>query len=150
MTELRPFRAPEPLGSTAGRGAGDAARHGDVYDPARARWHARSRSRAARVVDAAVEAAAKAGRRARRRSPRATQVLFAFREILNARKAELAAIITSEHGKVRSDALGEVSRGLEVVEFACGMPHLLKGGYSRRSRAASTSTRSGSRSVWSR
>ena len=57
-----------------------------------------------------------------------TQVLFAFRELLNARKEELAAIITSEHGKVLSDALGEVSRGLEVVEFACGMPHLLKGG----------------------
>ncbi len=58
-----------------------------------------------------------------------TQVLFAFRELLNARKGELAAIITSEHGKVIDDALGEVSRGQEVVEFACGMPHLLKGGY---------------------
>ncbi|MGE0220630.1 CoA-acylating methylmalonate-semialdehyde dehydrogenase [Mycolicibacterium sp.] len=58
-----------------------------------------------------------------------TQVLFAFRELLNARKDELAAIITSEHGKVLSDALGEVSRGQEVVEFACGIPHLLKGGF---------------------
>ncbi|MDJ0355676.1 CoA-acylating methylmalonate-semialdehyde dehydrogenase [Paenarthrobacter sp. PH39-S1] len=58
-----------------------------------------------------------------------TQVLFAFRELLNARKGELAAIITSEHGKVLDDALGEVSRGQEVVEFACGIPHLLKGGY---------------------
>ena len=58
-----------------------------------------------------------------------TQVLFAFRELLNARKGELAEIITSEHGKVVSDALGEVSRGQEVVEFACGIPHLLKGGY---------------------
>ena len=59
-----------------------------------------------------------------------TQVLFAFRELLNQRKEEVAAIITSEHGKVLADALGEVSRGLEVVEFACGIPHLLKGGYS--------------------
>ncbi len=59
---------------------------------------------------------------------RRTQVVFAFRELLNARKEELAAIITAEHGKVLSDALGEVSRGQEVVEFACGMPHLLKGG----------------------
>src|SRR6476659_5079419 len=59
-----------------------------------------------------------------------TQVLFAFRELLNARKDELAAIITAEHGKVLSDALGEVSRGQEVVEFACGMPHLLKGSMS--------------------
>lgn len=58
------------------------------------------------------------------------QILFAFRHLLNARKEELAAIITSEHGKVLSDALGEVTRGLEVVEFACGIPHLLKGGYS--------------------
>src|SRR6201995_3404583 len=58
-----------------------------------------------------------------------TSILFAFRELLNARKGELAQIITSEHGKVVSDALGEVSRGQEVVEFACGIPHLLKGGY---------------------
>ncbi len=58
-----------------------------------------------------------------------SQVLFAFREILNRRKEEVAALITAEHGKVLSDALGEVTRGLEVVEFACGIPHLLKGGY---------------------
>src|SRR6476661_4720287 len=59
-----------------------------------------------------------------------TQVLFAFRELLNSRKDELAAIITAEHGKVHSDAIGEISRGLEVVEFACGISHLLKGGHS--------------------
>src|SRR4051812_22024052 len=58
-----------------------------------------------------------------------TAILFNFRELLNARKHELARIITAEHGKVLSDALGEVSRGQEVVEFACGIPHLLKGGY---------------------
>lgn len=57
-----------------------------------------------------------------------TTIMFAFRELLNARKHELAAIITAEHGKVLSDALGEVSRGQEVVEFACGIAHLLKGG----------------------
>ena len=56
-------------------------------------------------------------------------MLFSFRELLNARKGELAEIITSEHGKVVSDALGEGRRGQEVVEFACGMPHLLKGGF---------------------
>jgi malonate-semialdehyde dehydrogenase (acetylating)/methylmalonate-semialdehyde dehydrogenase len=60
---------------------------------------------------------------------RRTQVLFAFRELLNSRKEELAAILTAEHGKVLSDALGEVTRGQEVVEFACGIPHLLKGSY---------------------
>ena len=58
-----------------------------------------------------------------------TQILFAFRELLNERKGELAEIITSEHGKVVSDALGEVGRGQEVAEFACGIPHLLKGGF---------------------
>jgi len=58
------------------------------------------------------------------------QILFSFRELLNARKGEMAEIITSEHGKVLSDALGEISRGQEVVEFACGIPHLLKGDYS--------------------
>ena len=60
---------------------------------------------------------------------RRTQVLFAFRELLNARAPELAAIITAEHGKVLADAAGEVARGQEVVEFACGMPHLLKGSF---------------------
>jgi len=58
-----------------------------------------------------------------------TQVLFRFRELLNTRAPELAALITAEHGKVLSDAAGEVARGQEVVEFACGMPHLLKGAF---------------------
>jgi malonate-semialdehyde dehydrogenase (acetylating)/methylmalonate-semialdehyde dehydrogenase len=58
------------------------------------------------------------------------QIMFAFRELLNARKGELAEIITSEHGKVLSDALGEITRGQEVVEFATGIAHLLKGSYS--------------------
>ena len=57
-------------------------------------------------------------------------VLFAFRELLNARKGELAAIITAEHGKVVSDAMGEILRGQEVVELACGFPHLVKGAFS--------------------
>ncbi len=57
-------------------------------------------------------------------------IIFKFRELLDARKGELAAIITEEHGKVLSDAMGEITRGQEVVEFACGMPQLLKGEYS--------------------
>lgn len=57
-------------------------------------------------------------------------IIFNFRELLNARKSELAEIITSEHGKVLSDALGEITRGQEVVEFACGMNQMLKGEYS--------------------
>jgi malonate-semialdehyde dehydrogenase (acetylating)/methylmalonate-semialdehyde dehydrogenase len=58
-----------------------------------------------------------------------SQVLFKFRELLNRDKKKVAALITAEHGKVLSDALGEVTRGLEVAEFACGIPHLLKGGF---------------------
>ena len=61
---------------------------------------------------------------------RRAQVLFSFRQLLDERKEEIAALITAEHGKVLSDALGEVTRGLEVAEFACGIPHLLKGGFS--------------------
>jgi malonate-semialdehyde dehydrogenase (acetylating)/methylmalonate-semialdehyde dehydrogenase len=57
-------------------------------------------------------------------------VMFAFRELVRSHSAELATLISAEHGKVGSDAAGEVARGLEVVEFACGMPHLLKGAFS--------------------
>jgi malonate-semialdehyde dehydrogenase (acetylating)/methylmalonate-semialdehyde dehydrogenase len=60
---------------------------------------------------------------------RRTQILFAFRELLNSRKQELAHLITAEHGKVHSDALGEITRGQEVVEFACGISHHLRGGH---------------------
>src|SRR4051812_32895983 len=59
-----------------------------------------------------------------------TKVLFAFRELVNKHQDDLAALITDEHGKVLSDARGEVQRGLEVVEFACGIPSLLKGDFS--------------------
>ena len=61
---------------------------------------------------------------------RRAKILFAFRELVNAHAEELAGLITDEHGKVLSDALGEVQRGLEVVEFACGIPSLLTGDYS--------------------
>jgi malonate-semialdehyde dehydrogenase (acetylating) / methylmalonate-semialdehyde dehydrogenase len=67
---------------------------------------------------------------------RRTAVLFRFRELLDRDKHEIAALITAEHGKVLEDALGEVTRGLEVAEFACGIPHLLKGGHTEN---ASTS-----------
>ena len=60
------------------------------------------------------------------------EILFAFRQLLSDRSDELARIITAEHGKVHADALGEIARGLENVEFACGVPQLLKGGYSEQ------------------
>src|SRR5699024_7544682 len=79
-------------------------------------------------VDAAVGAAARAfpGWRDTSLSLR-TQVLFRMRELLAQRAGELAAIVTAEHGKVASDAAGEVQRALENVEYACGAPQLLKG-----------------------
>ena len=82
-------------------------------------------------VDAAVDAASRAFSTwgTTSLSKRAT-ILFAFRQLLASHVDELAAAITAEHGKVLSDAAGEVARGLEVVEFACGIPHLLKGGFS--------------------
>ncbi|MGD9956682.1 MAG: CoA-acylating methylmalonate-semialdehyde dehydrogenase [Candidatus Nanopelagicales bacterium] len=110
---------------------GVAERTGDVFDPATGVLTGRVDFATTEVMDEAVAAAKAAFAEWGRTSltKRAT-VLFAFRQLLNERKEELAAIITAEHGKVLSDALGEVTRGLEVVEFACGIPHLLKGGYS--------------------
>ena len=90
-----------------------------------------SRSPTPAVVDAAVAAATTPrDRGADARSPQRARVLFAFRELVETHKRELAELLTREHGKVLSDALGEVNRGLEVVEFACGLPHLLKGEFS--------------------
>ena len=110
---------------------GTAERSGDVYDPATGAITKTVDLASAKVLNEAVAAAKAAfpGWRDTSLTKRAS-ILFAFREILNARKEEVAAIITEEHGKVLSDALGEVTRGLEVVEFACGIPHLLKGGFS--------------------
>ena len=110
---------------------GVAERHGDIYDPATGQVTGTVDFASAAVVDDAVAAAAKAfpGWRAASLARRAS-VLFAFRELLARRTGELAALISAEHGKVAGDAAGEVARGLEVVEFACGIPHLLKGGFS--------------------
>ncbi|HEY1699485.1 MAG TPA: CoA-acylating methylmalonate-semialdehyde dehydrogenase [Trebonia sp.] len=110
---------------------GDAQRRGDVYNPATGKVTGSVDFATQDEVDAAVKAAADAlpGWRATSLSKR-TSILFAFRELVKSHTKELAALITAEHGKVASDAAGEVTRGLEVVEFACGIPHLLKGGFS--------------------
>ncbi|MEU3166966.1 CoA-acylating methylmalonate-semialdehyde dehydrogenase [Streptosporangium sp. NPDC006930] len=111
--------------------AGAGERGGEVFDPATGQVTGLVHLASPAEVDEAVNSAANAFQGWRNTSlTRRTQVLFTFRELLNARKEELAAIITAEHGKVLADALGEVTRGLEVVEFACGIPHLLKGGFS--------------------
>jgi len=111
--------------------SGNAAKTGSVFNPATGDVTGVVDFADVAVVDAAVAAATVAAKEWRNSSlAKRSQVLFACREIVNARKEELARAITLEHGKVLSDALGEVTRGLEVVEFACGIPHLLKGSYS--------------------
>ena len=105
-----------------------AERHGEVSDPATGEVVARVPFATAQDLDRAVQAATQAAKEWGAASlTRRTQVLFAFRELLNAHKDELAALITREHGKVLADARGEVTRGLEIVEFACGVGQLLKG-----------------------
>ncbi len=111
--------------------AGSSGRHAEVYDPALgspvARVALASEADVAEAVAVAVRAfpawaATPATQRAR--------VMFRFRELLERHGAELAALISAEHGKLPGDAQGEIARGLEVVEFACGIPHLLKGEHS--------------------
>jgi malonate-semialdehyde dehydrogenase (acetylating)/methylmalonate-semialdehyde dehydrogenase len=110
---------------------GAAGRRGDLHDPATGAVAGSVDFASVAEVDAAVAAAAAAFPAWRAASvARRTTVLFAFRELLNQHKDELAALIVAEHGKVHADALGEVARGLEVVEFACGIGTILKGGFS--------------------
>jgi malonate-semialdehyde dehydrogenase (acetylating)/methylmalonate-semialdehyde dehydrogenase len=110
---------------------GAAERRGDIYNPATGQVTGTVDFASATVVGDAVAAAAKAlpGWRSFSLAKRTT-VLFAFRELINAHRGELAELVSAEHGKVISDSGGEVARGLEVVEFACGLGHLLKGDYS--------------------
>jgi malonate-semialdehyde dehydrogenase (acetylating)/methylmalonate-semialdehyde dehydrogenase len=106
-------------------------RTGDVYDPATGQITKRVAFATSQDVDTAVGTALGAFKEWRHSSlARRAKILFAYREILTERAAEVAAIVTQEHGKVLSDALGEVNRAIEVVEFACGIPAALKGGYS--------------------
>ncbi len=110
---------------------GAGTRVGDVFDPATGRVARQVVYASPMDVDAAVAAARTAFRSWRAVSlAERTKVLFRFRELLSHRADELAAVITAEHGKVLSDARGEVGRGLDVVEFACGAPQLLKGHFS--------------------
>ena len=112
---------------------GTSARTAPVYDPATGIASKAVDLASRSDVDLAVTVAAGAFEEWRDISlTKRIQILFSFREILNARKEELAGIITAEHGKVLSDALGEITRGQEVVEFACGLGHLLKGGFSEQ------------------
>ncbi|MBA2279890.1 MAG: CoA-acylating methylmalonate-semialdehyde dehydrogenase [Actinomycetota bacterium] len=112
---------------------GESGRTGPVYDPATGQQQAEVDFASVEEVDAAVASAADAFAAWRSASlSRRSEVMFHFRELVDQRRADIAALLTSEHGKVLSDAMGEVARGLENVEFACGVPHLLKGGFSEQ------------------
>jgi len=118
----------------AGRTSGsEPDRIGDVYDPSTGRVTRRVAFASPTDIDDAVSSAQSAFGSWRHSSlARRSKILFAFRELFSAGSGDLASIVTSEHGKVLSDARGEVARALEVVEFACGIPHLLKGAYSEQ------------------
>jgi malonate-semialdehyde dehydrogenase (acetylating)/methylmalonate-semialdehyde dehydrogenase len=112
---------------------GTSGRTAPVFNPATGQRTAEVDLASVQEVEAAVASAAAAAAEWRHASlSQRSAVLFAFRELLHQRTDELAAIITSEHGKVLSDAAGEIARGLENVEFATGVPALLKGGFSEQ------------------
>ncbi|MCB1862876.1 MAG: CoA-acylating methylmalonate-semialdehyde dehydrogenase [Gammaproteobacteria bacterium] len=110
--------------------AGASGRFGDVFNPATGELSARVPLASAAETATAVEAAAAAFPAWRDTPPlQRARVMFRFKELLEHRLDELAELVAAEHGKVLSDARGSVIRGLEVVEFACGVPHLLKGSF---------------------
>jgi malonate-semialdehyde dehydrogenase (acetylating)/methylmalonate-semialdehyde dehydrogenase len=112
---------------------GESGRNGPVYNPATGEQTGVVDFASVEEVDAAV-ASAKAAFPAWRALSLAkrAELMFAIRELLHARREDIARILTAEHGKVLSDAMGEVARGLEVIEYACGIPTLLKGGFSEQ------------------
>ncbi|MFM7763345.1 MAG: CoA-acylating methylmalonate-semialdehyde dehydrogenase [Acidimicrobiaceae bacterium] len=113
--------------------AGTSGKTGKVFNPATGKQEAEVELANIADVDAVV-AAAKAAFPAWRATnlSRRAEIMFRMRELVDANRKEIASLLTQEHGKVPSDALGEVARGLENIEFACGVPALLKGGYSEQ------------------
>lgn len=109
---------------------GTADRHGDVYNPSTGEVQARVGFATPEEVDRAV-AGARAGQAvwAAMNPQRRARVLFKFKDLVEQEMDSLAALLSSEHGKVIADAKGDLIRGLEVIEFACGVPHLMKGEY---------------------
>jgi malonate-semialdehyde dehydrogenase (acetylating) / methylmalonate-semialdehyde dehydrogenase len=113
--------------------AGRSGRSGPVFNPATGELAREVDFASVEEVDAAVAAAHEAFPAWRATSiSRRTEIMFRIRNLVEQHREELAAHLTREHGKVRTDALGEVARGLENLEFATGIPHLLKGGFSEQ------------------
>ncbi|ODT89967.1 CoA-acylating methylmalonate-semialdehyde dehydrogenase [Phenylobacterium sp. SCN 70-31] len=110
--------------------AGASGRYGDVFDPNTGDVQARVQLATASEVDRAVQSALRAQADWAAVNPqRRARVMFEFKRLVEARMDELAERLSSEHGKVIADSRGDIQRGLEVIEFACGAPHVLKGEY---------------------
>ncbi|WP_158914973.1 CoA-acylating methylmalonate-semialdehyde dehydrogenase [Caulobacter sp. S45] len=110
--------------------AGHSGRFGDVFNPNTGEVQARVQLAGLRGVEMAVEAAAKAQPEWAATNPqRRARVMFEFKRLVEANMSELAELLSSEHGKVIADSKGDIQRGLEVIEFSCGIPHALKGEY---------------------
>ncbi len=111
-----------------------SGRFGPVYNPATGEVQAHVDFASAEEVDDVVACALKAYAESWRATPlsRRAECMFRLRELIDANRRNIAELITLEHGKTVADALGEVARGLENIEFACGIPQLLKGGYSEQ------------------
>jgi len=126
MTQDRVSNYPHWIGGKSI--AGNSGRAGDVFNPSLGLVAARVALASESEVDAAVRAARPAfADWSATPSLKRARVLFRFKDIVEARRSDLARVIAAEHGKLVSDAAGEVTRGIEVVEFACGAPHLVKG-----------------------
>ncbi len=112
----------------------DSERYGDVFNPATGEVRARVALASSSQVDGAIEAARRAVPEWRAAPlSRRSEIMFKLRELVDANRRHIAEMIVLEHGKTLADALGEVARGLENIEFACGIPQLLKGEYSEQS-----------------
>src|SRR5438132_259719 len=115
------------------RVTGESGRKGPIYNPATGRQASEVDFATAEEGDRAVQAAKAAFPAWREVSlAKRAELFFRIRELLHERREEMARILTAEHGKVLTDALGEVTRGLEVVEFCCGIPTLMKSDYSEQ------------------
>lgn len=111
---------------------GASGRFGDVFDPNTGEAQARVQLATAAEVDRAVQAAQNAFEGWAGANPqRRARVMFEFKRLVEANMNELAELLSSEHGKVIADSKGDIQRGLEVIEFACGIPHALKGEYTQ-------------------
>jgi malonate-semialdehyde dehydrogenase (acetylating)/methylmalonate-semialdehyde dehydrogenase len=110
--------------------AGASGRYGDVFNPNTGEVQARVQFATEAEVDRAVQSAVRAQQTWALVNPqRRARVMFEFKRLVEARMDELAELLSSEHGKVIADSKGDIQRGLEVIEFACGIPHALKGEY---------------------